>query len=121
MSKTLTSPALNDGEIYIGAIVSADSSISHHIILLPGEAPEVDFAAAKTWAASVGGELPSRIEQSMLYALARGQFKRDWYWSGEQHAAGSDSAWCQGFGLGYQDDTSTTNELRARAVRRVAI
>jgi hypothetical protein len=48
-------------------------------------------------------------------------FEPAWYWSSTQHASGSGCAWDQGFGDGGQDFTRKNDELRARAVRRLAI
>ena len=44
-----------------------------------------------------------------------------WYWSSTQHASNPGYAWCQNFGSGRQSGSPKDNELRARAVRRVAI
>jgi len=68
-----------------------------------------------------GGELPTRREQSLLYANCKSQFKGEWYWSGEQHAADSYGAWGQLFGNGDQIYGSKSFEARARAVRRLVI
>jgi len=73
------------------------------------------------WAKRIGGDLPSRIEQAMLWANHRNQFKKDWYWSNETHHTESGWAWCQGFHHGCQDDLHDSYELRARAVRRLII
>jgi hypothetical protein len=48
-------------------------------------------------------------------------FETEWYWSSTQHASYSDCAWCQGFFHGHQSYYYKYDELRARAVRRVAI
>jgi len=114
------SPTIADGETYIGAIINADGT-GYHIILLPGDHDDAPWAAAIDWAASIGGELPSRIEQALLYANHKDQFKREWYWSSDQHAAYTGYAWCQRFGLGNQNNYDTHSKLRARAVRRVPI
>lgn len=45
-------------------------------------------------------------------------FAEEWYWSSTQHASASGYAWGQTFDDGLQDDDFTSNELRARAVRR---
>ena len=114
-------PALNEGETYLGAIVSACGTYSHHTILLPGDHDDTIWQAAMDWAASLGGDLPNRIEQALLFATLKDQFKKDWYWSNTQHAAYSYCAWCQGFGSGYQSINNTGGKLRARAVRRLPI
>ncbi len=114
-------PALNEGEHYAGVILGKDGAPSHHLILLPGEAGDVNWQQAKEWAAKTGGELPTRREQSLLYANLQEQFKAEWYWSGEQHAAYADSAWIQSFGYGGQNSHHKGVSTRARAVRRLVI
>ena len=117
---TPTTPTLAAGETYIGAIVKADGA-GHHIVLLPGDNNAASWQAQMEWAKSIGGNLPSRIEQAMLFAYHHDAFKPTWYWSNEQHAANSDYAWYQGFLDGSQNYDDTYDELRARAVRRVPI
>ena len=117
---TPTTPTLAAGENYIGAIIKADGT-GHHIILLPGDNNAASWQAQMEWAKSIGGDLPSRIEQAMLFAYHHDAFKPTWYWSNEQHAANSDYAWSQSFLDGNQYFNNTTDKLRARAVRRVSI
>ena len=116
----LVIPPLNDGETYIGAIGDKNGDV-YHLILLPGDNDDASWHDAMNWAKSVGGDLPNRIEQAMLYAYHQKAFERDWYWSCEQPAADSDYAWSQDFVNGYQLYSSFTYELRARAVRRLPI
>ena len=116
----ITIPQLAEGEIYVGAIGDAAGNLQH-IILLPGDNDEATFEAQLEWAKSIGGDLPNRIEQAMLWANHRDQFKRDWYWSNETHHTESGWAWCQYFLSGYQDYGREGYELRARAVRRLPI
>ena len=73
------------------------------------------------WAKSIGGDLPDRVEQALLYKHLADQFQKNWYWSNTQHAADSVYAWSQGFHDGFQNDFYKLIKLRARAVRRVAI
>ncbi|WP_175984604.1 DUF1566 domain-containing protein [Burkholderia stabilis] len=116
----VTLPELAEGELYAGILIGKDGAPSQHIILLPGDANEVNWDDAKAWAASIGGELPTRREQALLYANLPEQFERDWYWSGEAHRE-SGWAWCQDFGYGGQSLNRQRYELRARAVRRLSI
>jgi hypothetical protein len=120
MSQTITLPALQEGERYAGLILDEDGAPTHHLILLPGD-ESLTFDAATEWAASIGGVLPSRNEQALLYANCKDQFQRDWYWSGEQHAADSYSAWGQVFGSGGQSSYGKCYEGHARAVRRLTL
>ncbi len=113
-------PPLADGEIYVGAIGDAQGNL-HHVILLPGDNGDDNWQTQKEWAASIGGDLPTRVEQAMLWANHRDQFKKDWYWSNEQHHSAAGFAWCQHFRDGYQYSTHQGLQLRARAVRRLPI
>ena len=113
---------LKEGEHYAGIILGKEPGTSHHLILLPHESEdEMNWANALKWAANVGGELPTRREQSLLYANLKDQFKPTGYWSSEQHAEYADSAWLQTFSDGYQGYYHKDIEWRARAVRRLII
>ena len=113
-------PELAEGETYVGCIGDALGNL-HHVILLPGDNDDATHEAQLEWAKSIGGDLPNRIEQAMLWANHRDQFKKDWYWSNEIHHSESGWAWYQSFGYGYQYDDLRNYELRARAVRRLPI
>ena len=116
----LNIPELADGEIYIGAIGDAAGNL-HHVILLPGDNDDATHESQLEWAKSIGGDLPTRIEQAMLWANHRDQFKKDWYWSNELHHNESSWAWFQYFTSGHQNGYDQGLELRARAVRRLPI
>ena len=117
---TIPFPKLNEGEKFVGVIVSADGKYRHALILLPGESEPNNWQAQMEWAASVGGDLPDRVESALLFATLRDEFKADWYWTREQHAALSAYAWVQDFGLGLQGNGHKSSNGRARAVRRVS-
>lgn len=121
-STQITIPAvtipLAAGERLAGAILNDDGTLSHYVILLPGEAESVNWQDALAWATSQGGELPTRREQSLLFTNLKDEFESAWYWSGEQHEENSGWAWFQYFGNGYQNYTNQNVEFRARAVRR---
>ena len=118
---TVALPELNPGERYLGAILSADGSKRHHVILLPGEIEEATWNKAMEWAAGIGGDLPDRVEQALLYACMKNEFKPNRYWSNTQHASASDNAWGQNFYYGFQDIITKSAEGRARAVCRLPI
>ena len=111
---------LAEGEIYIGAIGDALGNL-HHVILPPGDNDDATHEAQIEWAESIGGDLPNRIEQAMLWANHRDQFQKDLYWSNETHHSESGWAWFQYFLIGGQYDSTRNHELRARAVRRLPI
>lgn len=114
----ITTPEINDGEIYAGAIVNPNGN-GHHIILLPGDNDDAAWQAQIDWAKSIGGDLPSRLELAHLYAQLKNEFNPEWYWSNEQHASYSGYAWTQLFNDGDQYRSHEYYEFRARAVRRV--
>ncbi|OFJ49997.1 hypothetical protein BA896_000350 [Janthinobacterium lividum] len=107
------------GGIYAGISRGVDGAPNQRLVLLPGEAVDVDWEAACAFAASVGGELPTRAEQALLYANLKDQFQPCWYWSSEQ--AGPSFAWSQNFDYGFQLNDYRSYEGRARAVRRLPI
>ena len=111
---------LQPGERYAGLALDAEGHASHHLVLLPGEAENVSWQAAKDWAATAGGDLPTRQEQSLLFANLKSEFKPRWYWSGQEYDDDSSCAWSQYFDDGNQYGTSESFEARARAVRRFA-
>ena len=113
--------ALHDGEHYAGIIIGKDGAASYHLILLAGEAEEINWTDAQAWAATVGGELPTRREQALLYANLKEEFKPNWHWSCEQHATDSGYAWYQVFYDGGQPHGLKSYSGRARAVRRLII
>jgi len=112
---------LRQGEHYAGLITGKDGACSYHLILLPGDADDINWDNAKTWATGQGGELPTRREQSLLFANLKDQLESRGYWSCEQHSSEPGWAWAQYFLSGHQDIDLKTTELRARAVRRLPI
>lgn len=117
---TVQAPALAEGEIHIGTLISADGRRCEHLILLPGDF-EGTWKESLAWAESLGGQLPDRVEGAMLFAHAKDEFESEAYWTREQHAAISGYAWCQYFGYGYQYGSDADSRLRARAFRRSPI
>ena len=113
-------PELKDGELWAGIIVR-DSKPHHHVILLPGEIEDSHWQNSMDWASSIGGMLPDRCEQALLFANLKDQFKEEWYWSGAQDASDSDSAWRQFSGSGGQYICDKDCRLRARAVCSILV
>jgi hypothetical protein len=111
---------LKKGERYVGAIVNADGTLAHHVVLLAKKpSKRLDWPAAKAWAAKAGGDLPTRREQSLLFANAKDAFDAAWYWSSEAYGSDGAYAWLQVFDDGNQFNDDTRYEARVRAVRRV--
>jgi hypothetical protein len=115
-------PKLAKGEKYAGILLNEDGTPAHHLVLLPGVSKkDLNWEDAKAWAKKEGGELPTRREQSLLFANAKQHIEGRWHWSSEQYAGFDDYAWCQDFLYGGQSYDHEGDPLRARAVRRVAI
>lgn len=108
-----TTPELNEGERYIGGIVSADGTTTH-IILLPGDI-EANWNDAMAWAKEQGGDLPTRVELALMFATAKDEFKPSAYWSNQSE---SGWAWYQNFNNGNQNNNHKSYEGAAVAVRR---
>ena len=115
----VTMPKLSRGERWVGCVLAGDKR--EHTILLPGDAEPATWKDQVKWASSIGGHLPDRVEQVLLFRFLQGEFKEAAYWSGEVHALDSVYAWGQNFFTGCQDSWGKYTKLRARAVRRIVI
>jgi hypothetical protein len=116
-----TAVVLADGERYAGLLLDSEGQPSHHLVLLPGEKENVNWKDALAWAASIGGDLPSRNEQAILFGNLKSQFQPKWYWSNQAHETDGSFAWDQYFYDGNQYDFHESYEGRARAVRRFPV
>jgi len=112
---------LKSGEKYAGLILGKDGAPDQHVILLSGQANDVTWKDAKAWAKNAGGELPTRREQSLLFANLKEEFEPRYYWSGDLYEPGSGFAWCQNFYYGSQGGYYLYGKLRARSVRRLPV
>ncbi|WP_068635052.1 hypothetical protein [Thauera butanivorans] len=112
---------LQPGEHYAGIVLDQKPEHSYHLILLPGSANDVTHEAATEWAASIGGDLPTRSEQALLFANLKDQFEKAAYWAAPRHESAPDFAWYQHFDHGRQLGYHRHLPLRARAVRRLII
>jgi hypothetical protein len=111
---------LQAGEHYAGTVLDENGHVKHHVVLMAAKPDgRLTWQGAMDWAASVGGELPSRQEQALLYANCKSQFEAEWYWSNQQHETNGSSAWHCNFGNGNQTSNHESFEGCARAVRRV--
>ncbi len=78
------------------------------LILASEACPHATWNDAMAWAAAleIDGHrdfvLPTRTEQSLLFATVGDFFANDWYWSGTQGATDVGYAWVQYFGNGQQ-------------------
>jgi hypothetical protein len=113
---------LKTDEIYAGLILGKDGQPDYHLALLPAKSDkDLNWNDAMAWAKTTGGDLPTRREQSLLFANSKEHFESRWYWSNAQRAGDSDYAWGQYFHVGGQTTSRKSYEARARAVRRFSI
>jgi hypothetical protein len=71
------------------------------------------------WAESVGGSLPSRQEQALLFANCKPHLKPEWHWSSQTYESDASCAWFCYFYYGGQGGNRKSAEGAAVAVRRV--
>ncbi len=119
-SQSFTLPTLAEGEQNAGLIFD-ENGLPEWLILLPGEGNNLTHKQATAWAKKANGRLPTRQEQSLLFANLKNQFQPTWYWSSEVHESDSDYAYIQFFSYGSQTYGSKGIKHRARAVRRLKI
>ncbi len=112
---------LRPGEHYAGLITGRDGEASYHLVLMADEASDITWKDAGAWAMKIGGHLPTRREQALLYANCKPEFKPEWYWSAEAYEKDASYAWLQFFNGGHQSHGHIYNQFRARAVRRLPI
>ena len=109
---------LAPGEHYAGAVLDEQGHVKHHLVLMAAKPDgELAWQAAMDWAAAVGGALPTRQEQALLYANCKPHLKARWHWSCETE--GSSYAWSCYFGYGTQGYDGRSAEGCAVAVRRL--
>lgn len=121
-SAAIALPAIGaafSGGIFAGITLHDDKP--HALVLLPDDGEVMEWPDALEFAAKADGVLPSRIDMIVLFKNLRVQFKKDWYWTSEEHPVHADCAFIQGFGGGGQGCSGKGYTCRARAVRRVSI
>ena len=104
--------------IYAGLSIENERPVA--LVLLQGEI-EANWKDAIAWADKQDGDLPSRIDQLVLFKNMKSEFKEAAYWSDTPDAGDESSAWYQYFDDGAQSYGHKSTKLRARAVRRIAI
>lgn len=111
--------SLRPGEHYAGLVLGDDGQPSHHLVLLPARPDErLSWQAAMDWAADAGGALPTRREQSLIFAHCRDHVEHAWHWSSETHEDEASYAWGCVFSYGDQFYYRESFEACAVAVRR---
>lgn len=113
--------ALQPGERYAGAVLNDDGSIKHHLVLMAGRpAKQLAWQAAMNWAAEVGGQLPDRQEQALLFANCEPHLEAAWHWSSQVLEIDPSCAWYCTFYGGGQGNLEKSYEGSAVAVRRIS-
>ena len=113
---------LHPGEGYAGLVLHDDGTPSHHLVLMAARPTKrLVWQAAKDWAAEVGGTLPTRREQSLIYAHCRTHVKHGSHWSSEVFETDTCHAWYCCFDKGGQHYCRKSFLECAVAVRRIPI
>lgn len=105
------------GEKYVGVLPGINGGKDQRIVLLAADVDGANYAAAVA-ATPVGGSLPTRQEQSFLYAQMKEEFEPEFHWSSEVDATYKDLVWAQDFDNGYQFAHNEAHLFRARYIRR---
>jgi hypothetical protein len=121
---TITTPEthieLRAGEHYAGAVLDETGRIEHHLVLMAARPSErLNWDDAMKWATEVGGVLPDRQEQALLFANCKPHLEAAWHWSSQAHEEDASCAWHCHFTTGSQLTYHESYEGCAVAVRRV--
>jgi len=107
-----------DGGTFAGLTTKPDGTHCA-VVLLPGNATDLTWKKAKTWAEEQGGELPSRPVAALLFANVKASLQPRWHWTSEEYDASF--AWLCYFGNGGQIFSLKSFEGSAVAVRYIKI
>ncbi|MDP3228373.1 MAG: hypothetical protein Q8N13_10415 [Acidovorax sp.] len=113
---------LPSGTLHAGTALDADGRPTHRLVLLPQRPDKrLNWQNAKAWASSVGGDLPSPQEQSLLFANCRDALPKAWCWSNKEHEEDASYAWDCDFYDGDQYGSHKSYVGSAVAVRRLPL
>ena len=85
---------LHPGEHYAGQVLDESGHLLHHLVLMAQRPTDkLNWQAAMDWAQRVGGALPNRQEQSLLFANCKPHLQSDWHWSSETYEDDASYAW----------------------------
>lgn len=113
---------LQPGEHYAGAVLDADGNHLHDLVLLaPKPGKRLNWQDAMDWAEEVGGVIPTRQEQSLLFANCKLYLDGSWHWSCETNENDASGAWGCLFNFGGQSTSHKSYESGAVAVRRIPL
>lgn len=108
-----------EGGTFAGVITLPNGTHAAVVLLADKPSEELNWADAKKWAESVGGELPARPAAAMLFANAKDQFDSEWHWTSEAYSGSH--AWIQYFDDGGQVTGHVDGNDCARAVRMIPL
>jgi hypothetical protein len=120
-------PWPGQGGINAGLVRGRDGGVDYYLIVAAEARSGVKWKDAMGWAKELEADghrdftLPYRNEQAVLFGNVPEIFEKEYYWSCAQHAEFGAYAWSQSFSNGFQSYDPKSNELRARAVRRLVI
>src|SRR5438094_817365 len=63
------------GGIYAGIARGVDGAADYHLVLPPDAKEDINWDDAMKWAEGIGGDLPTRSEQALLFANLKDQFE----------------------------------------------
>ena len=110
---------LQPGEHYAGVVLDAEGKVTHHLVLMAQKPTDkLNWQDAMDWATSAGGHLPTRQEQTLLYANCKPHLEPVWHWSCESHEEDASCAGLCHFFNGYQPYNHKSDVCAAVAVRR---
>lgn len=113
---------LQPGEHYAGAMLNDTGQHKHHLVLMAQRPTnKLNWQAAMDWAKRIGGTLPTRQEQALLFANCKSHLETAWHWSSEVHESDASSAWYCGFSYGGQGFSRKSYEGSAVAVRLIQL
>ena len=113
---------LDPGEHYVGPVLDADGNLMHHLVLMAQRpTSKLAWQAATDWADSIGGTLPTRQEQALLFANCKTHVRPEWHWSSQTHEDDASFAWICYVITGSQDYYLKSYEGGAVAVRQIPL
>jgi len=107
-----------NGGHFAGVTTQADGT-HVAVVLLPGQASDIEWANATEWAAQLGGVPPTRPIAALLFANLKAHLKPQWHWTSDEYDASY--AWVCDFDRGTQIILRKSFEGSAVAVRCIPL
>lgn len=111
-------PELHPGDVYAGITTGADGA-PYHLILLPGDARVTSIDEAENFAMSLGGELPTYAELTILCKRMQDQFQPSLYYTCEKEPYDGDMAAMLFDATPVGELRNDVHQVRARSVHRL--